>query len=153
MILNLLKFWWHLACESIRFFRLKFLVSTAGFSRRVKLETWADKTGGSCRQGNIVILDILQTFHDIWSTGAISILLNFYPFRLKSIIWFLFFSFPFFLCFFPFLSFLQFLVGQKAANSCLRPFFHWIGIHWSDWSLKLLAMSTFSRWKCLATGF
>ena len=70
-----------------------------------------------------------------------------------SIIWFLFFSFPFFLCFFPFLSFLQFLVGQKAANSCLRPFFHWIGIHWSDWSLKLLAMSTFSRWKCLATGF
>ena len=67
------------------------------------------------------------------------------------IIWFLFFSFlSLFLSLFKLLTI---LLGQKAANSCLRPFFHWIGIHWSDWSLKPLAMSAFSRWKCLATGF
>ena len=36
--------WGQVACESIRFFRLKFLSFTRQEKRRVKLETWAKKT-------------------------------------------------------------------------------------------------------------
>ena len=39
----------HLACKSLRFFRLKFLVSPSEKNLRLKLETWAEKTGYSRR--------------------------------------------------------------------------------------------------------
>ena len=40
------------ACESIRFFQLKFFSFTHREKWRVKLETWAQKTGCSCRLGD-----------------------------------------------------------------------------------------------------
>ena len=39
----------HLACESLRFLRLKFLFAPSEKNLRLKLETWAEKTGYSRR--------------------------------------------------------------------------------------------------------
>ena len=39
----------HLPCKSLRFLRLKFLVALSEKNLRLKLETWSEKTGYSCR--------------------------------------------------------------------------------------------------------
>ena len=74
----------YLACKSLRFCRLKFLVSPSEKNLRLKLETWAEKTGYSRRLDvtrisiNLKSLEVTRNNLDVkdWSVNYFCIFLG-----------------------------------------------------------------------------